>query len=154
MGLSYSKHKFVHSTNDFELVVKSCKELEHILDVEFDISSAQQQTSAGKKGSLHEKITYVIEHNSWTTSTTTGGSGSGRESILPNELVSKMRYIATIRNKLVHEYNYNSLDNRPKFISNYEYSVLQLQQIVEERRRKRQGGGTGGGTTSSSCSVM
>ena len=154
MGLSYSKQtKFVHSTNDFELVVKSCKELEHILDVEFDISSSTS-SAAGKKGSLHEKITYVIEHNSWTTSTTTGGSGSGRESILPNELVSKMRYIATIRNKLVHEYNYNSLDNRPKFISNYEYSVVQLQQIVEERRRKRQGGGTGGETTSSSCSVM
>ncbi len=73
MGASVS----THATNDYELAIKSSKELEYILEVEFD---------AHGKG-LHEKVT---------------SAANNCPEISPG-LVRNMRYLATIRNKLVHE---------------------------------------------------
>jgi hypothetical protein len=106
MGSSSSK--YTHSKNDFELAIRSSKELEHILDVEFN---------ANGKG-LHEKISSV-------------------ESSLSQELVKNMRYLATIRNKLVHENDFNQIPDRNKFIAKFDTSTVALQKAVEERRRAR-----------------
>jgi hypothetical protein len=105
----------VHATNDYELAIKSSKELEHILDVEF---------GAQGKG-LHEKI-------------------SSASNSLPQELVRNMRYLATIRNKLVHEHKFDGIPDRSKFIQKFEWSSKELKKIIEERRRGRGAKKSGG----------
>lgn len=106
MGAYQSKS--IHATNDYELAIKSSKELEHILDVEF---------GAEGKG-LHEKISAV-------------------SNALPDELIRNMRYLATIRNKLVHEHGFDKIPDRAKFIQKFEWSCKELKKIIKERRRRR-----------------
>ena len=103
MGALESKP--VHSRNDFELCIRSSKELEHLLDTEFGASG---------KG-LHEKITSAQHH-------------------LSPEMVRNMRYLATIRNKLVHEYAFNSIPDRDKFIRKFETSSNELRDILRKRK--------------------
>jgi hypothetical protein len=106
MGASGSKYS--HSTNDFELAIRSSKELEHILDTELN---------ANGKG-LHEKISSV-------------------ESSLSHELTKNMRYLATIRNKLVHEHDFNSIPDRKRFIEKFDWSETELKRVVLQRRKAR-----------------
>jgi hypothetical protein len=113
MGASGSKPDY--SANDFELAIKSSKELEYLLENEFHATG---------KG-LHEKI-------------------SSASSQLSPRLVKHMRYLATIRNKLVHERGFDAIPDRKYFIRNFEESVQDLKKIVD----KRPGGGT-----SSSCVI-
>ena len=117
MGASGSKAQFSHSTNDYELAIKSSKELEFLLEHEF---------SATGKG-LHEKI-------------------STASSQLPPKLVKHMRYLATIRNKLVHERGFDSIPDRESFIWNFEEAVQELTQIVASRRGLS-------GTQASACTI-
>jgi hypothetical protein len=112
MGAIESKTS--HATNDFELAIRSSKELEHLLGAEF---------SANGKG-LHEKISSV-------------------QSALPQELVRNMRFLATIRNKLVHEHGFDKIPDRSKFIEKFEWSCKELKRIIEQRRRAK-GKETGG----------
>ena len=93
-----------HSTNDYELVIKSSKELEYYLELEFKASG---------KG-LHEKISSV-------------------ESALPSHIVKKMRFLATVRNKLIHERGFDAIPDRDKFISAFEASKLELANIAKAR---------------------
>jgi hypothetical protein len=102
MGATGSKNH--HATNDYELAIKSSKELEHILEKEFQASG---------KG-LHEKISSV-------------------SSALPAELVKNMRYLATIRNKLVHEHRFDAIPDRPRFIQKFEWSEAKLKEIISQR---------------------
>lgn len=102
MGISASK--FGHASNDYELAIRSSKELEHFLEVEF---------GATGKG-LHEKIT----------------SSSG---FLTPSLVKDMRYLATIRNKLIHEVRFDAIPNRTVFIEKFEKSKQELRHICKER---------------------
>lgn len=99
-----------HSDNDFELTVRAAKELEHLLEHNF---RAQGQ-------GLHQKIKAVQ-------------AAEG----LPLTLVQKMRYIATLRSKLVHEHGYNSIPNRDLFIRNFEDSKKGLLKIAYKGRRIR-----------------
>lgn len=105
MGSSGSKP--AHSRNDFELCIRSSKELEHLLDTEFG--------SNGK--GLHEKISSVERH-------------------LTPQMVKNMRYLATIRNKLVHEHDFNAIPDRGRFIQNFEKSSKDLQEILKKRNSK------------------
>jgi len=96
-----------HSNNDFELCVRASKELEYLLANEF-----------GAIGSgLHEKISSVEHH-------------------LTPEMVRNMRYLATIRNKLVHEHDFNEIPDRTKFIRNFELSRQELGGILQARKSK------------------
>ena len=72
--------------SDIELVVTRTKALEALLE---------QGLGAAGKG-LHEKVTSVQEK-------------------LPPALVKKLRFVATLRNKLVHDAGYQQLDDRPGF---------------------------------------
>mmetsp|Transcript_19890 Transcript_19890/g.43515 ORF Transcript_19890/g.43515 Transcript_19890/m.43515 type:complete len:108 (-) Transcript_19890:155-478(-) len=92
-----------YSNNDFELVIRAAKELEWLLETEF---------GARGKG-LHEKISSVPS--------------------LPPTLVKEMRYLATIRNKLIHEKDFNQIPDRARYIEKFEASAKELQTLVKNK---------------------
>lgn len=71
---------------DYELVITNCKRLEGILEKRFGASGR----------GLHEKVTSV-------------------QARLPEPLIKKLRYIATIRNQLVHEEDKHKIDDKAGF---------------------------------------
>ncbi|KAJ2987474.1 hypothetical protein HDV02_006116 [Globomyces sp. JEL0801] len=99
MGITTSKFP----TNDYELVITISKELEYILETEF------QATGKG----LHEKISSV-------------------ESKLTNTLVKQMRYLATIRNKLIHQRDFHHIPDRNQFIANFESAMGELKLLISK----------------------
>ncbi|RHY42256.1 hypothetical protein DYB28_001400 [Aphanomyces astaci] len=103
-----------HTCNDYELVIKCAKELEYILEAEF---------GATGKG-LHEKISAV----------------NGQ---LPPQLVKQMRFLATIRNKLIHERGFDRIPDRDHFILQFEAAAGNLNERVRAR-----------GGASSNCILM
>jgi hypothetical protein len=105
MGAGSSKQRdFLSCGNDYEIVVKSSKELEYLLEQDFDAEGT----------GLHEKI-------------------SSARGLTPS-LVKDMRFLATIRNKLIHERGFDSIPNRKAFIQTFECSAEELEQIVVRRR--------------------
>ncbi|MEX2212896.1 MAG: hypothetical protein WD768_02130 [Phycisphaeraceae bacterium] len=91
--------------SDIDLVIKSSKKLESML------------TKLGAEGrGLHEKV-------------------SSLEKKLGQPLVRKLRFIATVRNKVVHEQDYEKIDDRRGFID-----------AVKEAKRELRalGGGSAG----------
>ena len=73
--------------SDIELAITRVKALESLLE---------QALGATGKG-LHEKVTSV-------------------EGRLPLPLVKKLRFVATVRNKIVHESDYQQMDDRDGFV--------------------------------------
>ena len=115
MGTACSKQDVPrYSTNDYELVIRSSKDLEWILEQEFDASG---------KG-LHEKISSAAEKYP--------------EELSP-PLVKDMRYLATIRNKLVHERGFDVIPDRQRFIEKFELSQKELRELIAARRRRKEG---------------
>lgn len=95
----------VARANDYELAIKSCKELEFILETEF-----------GSTGStLHEMITNA-------------------NASLPIELIMNMRYVATIGNNLIHEKSFTQIPDQDEFVKRYQRSASALQEISQQRR--------------------
>lgn len=82
------------------IAVKASKRLE---------SKLSECFYANGKG-LHEKISSV-------------------ESILPGALVKKMRYVASIRNKVVHEDNYH-INDIEKFIATANEALAELESMT------------------------
>jgi hypothetical protein len=72
--------------SDIELAITRTKALEALLEAGL---------GATGKG-LHEKVSSV-------------------QASLPPPLVKKLRFVATIRNKIVHESDYQKMDDRPAF---------------------------------------
>ncbi|HUR53249.1 MAG TPA: hypothetical protein VMZ71_03915 [Gemmataceae bacterium] len=72
--------------SDIELAITRTKALEALLE---------DGLGATGKG-LHEKVSSV-------------------QAKLPPPLVKKLRFVATIRNKIVHESDYQKMDDRPAF---------------------------------------
>lgn len=54
----------------------------------------------------------------------------------PGDLERSMRKLANIRNRLIHDRNYNKLENRGNFIRTFKNSHKQLQQIIREMNSK------------------
>jgi hypothetical protein len=138
MGTTSSKPVAVgeYSTNDYELVIKASKALEAQLQREFH--------SQGK--GLHEHINSVAGQQ--TQQQQQGGG-------LPEALVKKLRYIATIRNKLIHEPDFHRVPDRTVFIKVFQESTEGLTTIARQRRAATaaRGGNAATGETSS-CSIM
>ena len=133
MGASSSKPtNFNTITNDYELAIKSSKELEWTLEQEF------QATGKG----LHEKIS----------------SAATNCPELSPSLVRNMRYLATIRNKLVHERGFDAIPDRPQFLARFESSQTELKTMIQYHRSsiKKRGtlGITGRGGGAGDCLVM
>jgi hypothetical protein len=71
---------------DIEIAIKRCKRLEKLLEQDFG--------AAGR--GLHEKVSSV-------------------ERQLPHKVVRRLRFIATVRNKLVHEADVDRLEDRREY---------------------------------------
>lgn len=88
---------------DMKLVIIASKNLESVLEKEF---------GATGRG-LHEKISSVQD--------------------IPPDIQRKLRKIATIRNKLIHDVGYDSVENQSQFKSDFHDCVIQLQAIAKAR---------------------
>lgn len=93
--------------NEYELVITSCKKLESLLASGF---------AAHGKG-LHQKVTSI-------------------EGRLPPPLVKRLRFIATIRNKLVHEADYERIDDRAGFEQACAAAERELAELLRPARRR------------------
>lgn len=93
--------------SDVELAVTKAKTLEALLEA----------IGATGKG-LHEKVTSV-------------------QSRLPPPLVKKLRFIATVRNKIVHEANYQQIDDRHGFAAACDDAEAQLRAMLTPVRDRR-----------------
>ncbi|KAL4440656.1 hypothetical protein ABPG77_000365 [Micractinium sp. CCAP 211/92] len=100
----------VHTRNDYELVIRASKDLEYVLEA---------YLGAQGKG-LHEKCTSV-------------------QSVIPQDLQRKIRYLATIRNKLVHERDFHSIPDRARFVENFQVAESQLKDVVTRYGRRPAG---------------
>ena len=110
MGVGFSStNSYLQYTNDFELVIRATKDLEHLLETQFNAPSTKQD-------GLHDKITHAEN---------TAG--------LSKETVRKMRKLVTIRNKLVHDHNFNRLPNRVEFAQSYHSVEKELQEILAKQ---------------------
>uniref|UniRef100_A0A6T0DZY4 Uncharacterized protein n=1 Tax=Chrysotila carterae TaxID=13221 RepID=A0A6T0DZY4_CHRCT len=96
-------------TNDFELVIRATKEMEWLLETYFD---APTEHDCG----LHYKITQARY--------------KGRP--LKDELIRKMRYLVTIRNKLVHERGFNAIPDRKAFKESFAQVEEELHAMVPQ----------------------
>ena len=97
MGSAFSSSSsYLQYKNDFELVIRATKDLEHPLETGFG-------APAGKNVGLHDKI---------TAAQTSHGLSPGT--------VKKLRYLVTIRNRLVHDHGFNALPDRAHFARSYD----------------------------------
>ncbi|MCS6864686.1 MAG: hypothetical protein RMJ56_17800 [Gemmataceae bacterium] len=90
--------------SDIALAITRVKALESLLE----------QLGATGKG-LHEKVTSVQDR-------------------LSAELVKKLRFIATVRNKLVHDANYSQLDDRDGFVRACDEAAAELRALLAPPR--------------------
>jgi hypothetical protein len=98
--------------SDLELVIRRSKQLESLLEEGF---------GATGRG-LHEKVTSV-------------------EGKLPPPLVKKLRFIATVRNKLVHDAKLDRLDDRKGFERACNDAEKQLKALLAPAKSGRWGCG-------------
>ena len=87
--------------SDIELAVTRTKALESLLE---------QALGATGKG-LHEKVSSVQDR-------------------LAPALVKRMRFVATVRNKIVHESNYQQIDDRTGFIRACDEAEAELRSLL------------------------
>lgn len=131
MGSSHSSPRFVIAANDYQLVIEASKELEFVLEHEF---------RAEGKG-LHEKV-------------------SGAASYLAPPTIKSLRYVASVRNALVHDRSVTQLENRALFILKFESALEEINVVLAKRqldtqgRNGRNGGGGGGHDGHASCLIM
>ena len=61
---------------------------------------------------------------------------SSVSSQLPPKLCKRLRYLATIRNRLIHERGFDAIPDRKGFIAAFEESQADIKMILEERNSK------------------
>ena len=94
--------------SDIDLAIRQCKELETIL-----------RTKHGAEGKgLHQLVTSV-------------------EAGLPPELVRVLRRVATIRNKIVHEAEYERFDDKKGFLADCAAAKKQLNALARRKRPRK-----------------
>ena len=107
MGAATSHPKTIPpSDNDYELIIRCSKALEHRLVAE--------QGATGQ--SIHEMCT----------------SAAGR---LPPALVKHLRYCATMRNKLIHEFDCVALPDRQRYLEQYSLSMAGLDELLKLQQK-------------------
>lgn len=101
-------NSYLKYTNDFELVCRATKDLEHMLVNNFGAPD-------NKQVGLHDKISHVE-----------------KSANLSKETVKKLRYLVTVRNKLVHDVNFNKLPDRKDFARSFDSVEKELKQKLKE----------------------
>eukprot|EP00668_Euglena_longa_P035649 GGOE01045807.1.p3 GENE.GGOE01045807.1~~GGOE01045807.1.p3 ORF type:complete len:179 (-),score=38.31 GGOE01045807.1:353-889(-) len=95
--------------NDFELIIRLSRELEHLLRGQFD---------ADGRGLLELAVKTQAKTN------------------MPEELLAKLKFIQTVRNELVHERGRTRLRDRPAVIQHFE-TVRHFLLLPPKFRRKQ-----------------
>ncbi|KAH7467217.1 hypothetical protein PRIC1_011263 [Phytophthora ramorum] len=111
MGNVSSKNGFVYSANDYQLAIEASKELEFLLETHF---------GAHGQG-LHERVSSV-------------------ETSIPVPTVRSIRYVATLRNRLIHDREMRALPDRAMFIKKFDDAMAEINIILEKRRIDAGGG--------------
>ena len=93
------------STNHYELAISKCKKLEKMLE---------NGLGASGKG-LHEKVSSVQDR-------------------LPPPLVKRLRYIASVRNNLIHQSDSNRLDDPNGYKEACDSAEVELKQLLRPQR--------------------
>lgn len=110
MGITFSSQQSVgRYANDFELIVRAAKELEELLEKHFGSPDTKD------KG-LHDKI---------SDARTPSGAP------LPAELVRRLRKLVTIRNKLIHDYDFNAIPDRADFVKSFDAADAELRALAQ-----------------------
>lgn len=92
------------SYTDIEVVIIKSKHLESLLE-----------TGLGAQGrGLHEKVSSVAQY-------------------FQEAELKKLRYVATIRNKIIHEVGYDKLDDRRGFLQNCAALERSIQTVIQHR---------------------
>mmetsp|Transcript_34477 Transcript_34477/g.111283 ORF Transcript_34477/g.111283 Transcript_34477/m.111283 type:complete len:132 (+) Transcript_34477:3-398(+) len=122
MGQGASTASIARYTNDYELVIRASKALEQLLEDEFCAGEtpgvARKRPRDDPSLGLHDKI---------SRATTREGEP------LPAGLVRQMRYLATIRNRLVHERGFDAIPDRSAFVAAFDNAEGQLRALRPER---------------------
>ena len=92
--------------NDYERVIRASKELEWLLEL----------LGASGRG-LHEKLSSIQLH-------------------LPPSLVRQIRYVATIRNRIIHERGFDNIPDPSSFNLFYERSCQELHGLMQRTQAK------------------
>jgi hypothetical protein len=94
--------------SDIDLAVRKCKELESIL-----------RTKHGAEGKgLHQLVTSVESH-------------------FPSDLARILRRVATIRNKIVHEAEYEGFDDKNRFLADCAAAKKKLNDLAKRKRPRK-----------------
>jgi hypothetical protein len=126
MGQGTSTASIARYTNDYELVIRASKALEQLLEEEFcaagppvtDAGAARKRPRDDPSNGLHDKISRAITREGEP---------------LPAGLVRQMRYLATIRNRLVHERGFDAIPDRSAFVSAFDHVEQQLRALRPDR---------------------
>lgn len=111
--------RFEVSSNDYQLAIEASKELEFLLESAF-----------GAEGrGLHEKVSSV-------------------QNELPAPTVRALRFVASVRNSLIHDHDVRALPDRAAFLRRFQSAREELQVLIDKKKldaaRSRQGGGASG----------
>ncbi len=96
--------------SDIDLAVRRSKRLEERLRLNYGLSGR----------GLHELIDAAKARNA-----------------LPNDLAGKLRFIATIRNKIVHDTSYTQIDDRRGFLAACDEAERRLDELAGPRHSWR-----------------
>lgn len=108
-GAASKKLNCASIKNDYELVIRVSKQLESVLELQF---------GATGRG-LHEKVT------------------SARR--IPPPLEKQIRFLATIRNQVIHNQDVDHIPDRQAFIHAYESAVAELERLSEPAKAEGTG---------------
>ena len=96
-----------------ELVIRATKELEFLLETHFlpPLTMSQDKTIG-----LHDKISMARIN--------------GKP--LPDHAIRKMRFLVTLRNKIVHDHECNSIPDRPRFVKDFDEVEKSLRELLPD----------------------
>ena len=104
--------------NDFELVIRATKELEFLLETMLETHFLPPLTvSQDKTIGLHDKISMARLPNGQP---------------LPDDAIRKMRFLVTLRNKIVHDHECNSIPDRPRFVKDFDEVEASLRALLPD----------------------
>lgn len=117
MGSAFStSSSYLQYKNDFELVIRATKDLEHLLETGFDAPSGDRTVG------LHDKITSAQNSHDLSADT-----------------VRRLRYLVTVRNKLVHDHDFNALPDRVHFAKSYDSVERELKEKLVGKKKSTTG---------------
>ena len=54
---------------------------------------------------------------------------------LPDDAIRKMRFLVTLRNKLVHDHDCNSIPDRPRFVRDFDEVEASLRALLPDDQK-------------------